>query len=300
MHRSFVPIALVLAVAVGCASQDAGNAADGPLDATDASLDATADARYEAAILPEAAVDDGLVRPSSPECEGPDGGPPMAYLPDGFCIDRTEVTVSQYDAWLASGPPTDTSPACQFNETFEPNDICMDMAGVCEGDCDDHPRVCVDWCDASAYCKGVGKQLCGSLRGEAASWTDFGDPGKDAWQAACSSGGQFQFTYGDDHDSACHDGYPTGGQGTEEVGTRASCQSPDPAYAGVFDLTGNVWEWEDACEGTGPHDRCRMRGGGFRDPHLGYCDFDQVTETRLIHRESVNPDIGFRCCLYPD
>jgi formylglycine-generating enzyme required for sulfatase activity len=294
MHR---PLVVSLLLAVGCASPDAGDAADGSLDA------AAGDARYEAATaLPEAAVDgnDG-VGPSSPECEGPDGGPPMAYLPEGFCIDRTEVTVAQYDAWLASGPPPEQTPPCQFNESFEPNLICMDMAGVCEGDCSAHPRVCVDWCDASAFCKSVGKKLCAGLRGEAVGWTDFSDPTKDAWQAACSSGGQFLFTYGDEHDaSACHDGYPTGGQGTEEVGSRASCQSPDPAYAGVFDLTGNVWEWEDACDGTGPHDGCRMRGGGFRDPHLGHCDFDQVTKTSFIYRESVDPDIGFRCCFYPD
>ena len=64
-------------------------------------------------------------------------------------------------------------------------------------------------------------------------------------------------------------------------------------YTGVYDLSGNVWEWEDSCDGaTGQSDICRLRGGAFGVNYAGLrcgLDFD-------FARNYHGDDLGFRCC----
>src|SRR5436190_6931316 len=120
-----------------------------------------------------AAVDAG------PGC--PIAGAPMTEVaipmgapgyPGTYCIDRTEVTAKQYADFLATNPSTVFQPNyCTWNNTFAP----QASAGTsnCENlllayDPANHPLnpvACVDWCDAYAYCKSVGKRLCGAFGG---------------------------------------------------------------------------------------------------------------------------------------
>jgi hypothetical protein len=64
----------------------------------------------------------------------------------------------------------------------------------------------------------------------------------------------------------------------------------------VFDLNGNVFEWEDSCAGVaGVGDQCRVRGGSFlggTSQALGRCD-DKRTDDRAANNQ---PDYGIRCC----
>jgi Sulfatase-modifying factor enzyme 1 len=111
----------------------------------------------------------------------------------GYSIDSTEVTRSQYEAWLGTNPSTiGQVSACSWNTAFTPDANCM--GGACQGaECVTHPQVCADWCDAYAYCKGVGKRLCGRIGGGPNSWDDYADASTSQWYSACTSGGQNAF-----------------------------------------------------------------------------------------------------------
>jgi formylglycine-generating enzyme required for sulfatase activity len=65
-------------------------------------------------------------------------------------------------------------------------------------------------------------------------------------------------------------------------------------YAGVYDLSGNVFEWEDSCNGHGQTAVCRVRGGAFDyygDSSVLACGF-----VSFFNRDFVNYGFGFRCC----
>ena len=72
----------------------------------------------------------------------------------------------------------------------------------------------------------------------------------------------------------------------EPAGT-PSCQG---GYPGLFDMSGNAAEWEDACDDFAG---CRVRGGGFSDKKAQdlACAADRV-ELRMFKAD----DVGFRCC----
>jgi hypothetical protein len=57
------------------------------------------------------------------------GGPVMLQLPEGYCIDSTEVTRGQYQTWLQSLPSIDDQiTACSWNTEYAPNEYCIASA----------------------------------------------------------------------------------------------------------------------------------------------------------------------------
>ena len=216
----------------------------------------------------------------------------MVQMPQGYSIDATEVTRCQYQAWLDTKPSLDgQDPWCAWNTDYTPVKDGCDFPGVVDGDL---PVGCVDWCDAYAYCKGVGKRLCGKIGGGPNAMEDYLDPSKSQWYNACSSGGKYYYTYGDDYDygSKCNDADRQGDSYTP-AGSLSACQSPASGYGGVYDLTGNVWEYEDSCDGSvGRTDNCEARGGSFLSPEV----YSSCGHQAWHYRDEIAPNFGFRCC----
>jgi formylglycine-generating enzyme required for sulfatase activity len=259
---------------------------------------------------PDTGTPDANLEPSSAECgEVPPESAPMAYLPDQhFCIDRTEVTWGQYMAWLATSPSHDGLPAqCFPGDTFAPPGHCLEKRNVCRAGCDERPMVCVDWCDAHAYCRAMGKRLCGAIGGGSVPFDQFANAQVSQWFAACSSGGKYDYPYGNTFDPKACDGAGWQDQACLErgecpslpVASLATCQAPDAPYRGVFDLSGNVMEWEDSCDWE-TYLLCRLRGGSNYPDHADLsglrCVFDSMSLTRDVLHTYLNWDVGFRCC----
>jgi len=230
----------------------------------------------------------------SPECVGTQLTQ-LVGVTGGFSIDATEVTRCQYEVWLASTPPTTGQVSyCGWNKDYGPS---------CEWPANGkgkHPVVCVDWCDANAYCKSVGRRLCGQIGGGAIATDDVSDPVKSQWYAACSAGGQNDYPYGDTYQPYACNGYDAQNGGTVEVGTMPDCQSPTSGYEGVYDLSGNVWEWTDSCgENTGNLDMCPTFGGSTLESHSGHGVDFRCAGVFSYLRASESEHTGFRCCSDP-
>jgi sulfatase modifying factor 1 len=227
-------------------------------------------------------------------------------------IDATEVTFRDYYAWLSKAPPVEV-PGCSWKGTFAPDDDCLNGARLpcavsgaptCDADAScaasapdcstsSFPIVCVDWCDAAAYCISQGRRLCGRLSGGATPFDSFKEPGQSTWMNACSAGGQFIYGSGDIPPLDCS----YADMGMYEAGSRDGCGSPSPGYSRFKDLSGNAAEWEDSCRwvsdaAPGQYDECHIRGGS----HVGVLERVRCDANETLRRSEVRSDLGFRCC----
>ena len=227
----------------------------------------------------------------------------MVRLPEGYCIDSTEVTRGQYQTWLDSSPSMSQVSVCTWNTSFEPDTVCMQDEYVYQGgDSENHPMVCVDWCDAYAYCRAVGKRLCGKIGGGENGWKDYADASSSQWYNACASGAaDNSYPYGQGfEETSCNVAEnAAAGPTTVPVQSLLQCQSPVEGYEGVFDLSGNVAEWEDSCFDTSEYAECRRRGATFDDldfNHGGSGDTGCRYSTGSDERDYTDFVLGFRCC----
>jgi formylglycine-generating enzyme required for sulfatase activity len=102
--------------------------------------------------------------------------------------------------------------------------------------------------------------------------------------AACTRLGQRAHAYGTSFDaSAC----PGDNVAPHDVGSVATCQG---GYDGLFDMNGNVEEWEDACTDVDGGRVCEKRGNDYQTA-AGACNAsfgEGIFE--------ANIDTGIRCC----
>jgi formylglycine-generating enzyme required for sulfatase activity len=214
----------------------------------------------------------------------------MVMLPLGYCIDTTEVTRAAYATWLAAGPSLEHQISnCAWNKSFVPY---RDWPAP-ETD-PQLPVTWVDWCDAYAYCQGVGKHLCGAPLNNA---------GAGAWArqsqsySACASGGELEYPYGNSYDAMKCNGADSGKGARVAGGTMKGCQSSAPGYGGVYDLIGNVREWEDFCldpKDIGERTYCVAGGGSY----ALVAEFQRCGRHQVLTRGNAAGDVGFRCCAH--
>jgi hypothetical protein len=119
-----------------------------------------------------------------------------------------------------------------------------------------------------------------------------------AWQYACSADGKQQYVYADVYDAtACNTGCPSGACATVAVASKARCQGEpnSAAFPGVFDLDGNVAEWDGVCASADPAAQCHVRGGDMQSSATtSACGYG--TGTAVVPRNQPQPTVGFRCC----
>jgi formylglycine-generating enzyme required for sulfatase activity len=164
----------------------------------------------------------------------------------------------------------------------------------------DHPVVHVSWRDALNYCAWAGKRLPteaewefaarGGVPGGAFPWGDELEPGGEhrmnVWQGSFPSA------------NAMADGY---------LGTAPVDAFPRNGY-GLYNVTGNVWEWtadwfhptfrardrrtDPAGPPSGTH---RVQKGGSYLCHRSYCRRYRVAARQGNEPESSAGNLGFRC-----
>jgi formylglycine-generating enzyme required for sulfatase activity len=236
--------------------------------------------------------DDGL-------CHGSCGDLDCGTCPDGptpidagrYSIDATEMTNGYYDQFLAvefspAYLPELMGPGCDWKSDFTP-------LGWTNTFVPSLPVVGVDWCDAIAYCSWAGKHLCGQIGGSPAMIMDVENPVINEWYRACTNAGTSTYPYGQLYNADACNTVDAGFEQMTLVGSLAACEG---GLTGLFDMSGNVWEWTNACkfDAMMPSNlqECRRRGGSyFSDGPTSRCGIDSVRP-----RDLRNNNVGFRCC----
>ncbi len=195
-------------------------------------------------------------------CPVSKAGPLLVAVPAPapFCMDATEVTAAQYNAWtprslalLPSGCATTFRDASAL--ISDPNPV--DFPG---------------WCDAYAFCAYAGKRLCTTAE----------------LTFACTLGGAHQWPYGDAFAGSACNGAEQGLDATWPSGSHASCEG---AFRGLFDLVGNTDEWTGTCDDPpngGTLDTvCDVFGGYY---------LTTGASCKPSTRQQRQSNAGFRCC----
>jgi formylglycine-generating enzyme required for sulfatase activity len=176
-----------------------------------------------------------------------------------FCLDKTEVTVGAYAACVAAGHCT-------------PAETKVVICTASEGHGADHPINCVDGRQAMAFCGSRHARL----------------PTEAEWEYAASGGDDRQYAWGDEP--------PDGRTCWKKSGACAAGAFPAGAF-GLFDMTGNVWEWTSTGYGDYPWPPVEpsalvYRGGSWSRR------FDKWMRVRLRNRgrsDFHGAHLGFRC-----
>lgn len=264
--------------------------------ATDGSMPASEDSAAPDARTP----DSGTVPHDSGAPDSSDSGTstPVSCAIDAglvsvgaFCIDATEVTNAQYALFLAANPPTSLapSPSCSYKTSFTPS---SGWPATSKGT---YPVVYVDWCDAYAYCAWAGKHLCGAVGGGPSSKANVANKAIDEWYIACSTSGANVYPYGGNvyQQGKCNDS-ESNTKGTRPVASFTGCEG---GYTGIFDMNGNAYEWEDACDvSAGASDSCVIRGGSWLFSGASYGGCNTYFNDYVVQRSNTFNDTGFRCC----
>ena len=159
---------------------------------------------------------------------------------------------------------------------------------------ENHPVVHVSHRDAAEYCKWVGKRL----------------PGEREWEAAARAGhygpkNRTLYIWGEENTTEISKKYANlWGDGDfpwenhAEDGWRATSPIKTflPNAYGLYDMTGNVWEWMRG----GKHKSRIVRGGSYVDSLDGSFNHAATLGARAtLHGTTTTGNVGFRCVKAP-
>ena len=210
-----------------------------------------------------------------------DERPLHAVRISSFRINKFEVTAAQYDSCVRAGVCSpahyDDGKCLIWNGTRFQN-VTVPQAFRRP----DYPVVCVTWHQARAYCR----------------WKKMKLPSEAQWEYAARAGTRNVYSWGDSGPSPQRCVMPEK-RCPDEAGSHA------PNGWGLFDMTGNVWEWtndyydqqyysfSDSQDPPGPDVGLYrvIRGGGW---------YSGPAQLRIANRHWFSPDyaeasIGFRC-----
>ncbi len=170
-------------------------------------------------------------------------------------MDITEVTVAEFEKCVNAG-------FCN-KKNFKTNSVDKIYNYGAKGK-GNHPINGVNWYGAEEYCKWKGKRL----------------PTEEEWELAAKGRENYKYSGSDDIDKVSW--YKE--DMTHEVGTKKA-----NGY-GLYDMSGNVWEWTNSWYDNNKDIRI-IRGGGFHDGGI---------HIQIEYRYHFNPAdiyyyIGFRC-----
>lgn len=182
----------------------------------------------------------------------------------GFLIDAYEVTAFEYEACIAAK----SCPKPSAEAKQDP------LCNIGQSGRQKHPANCVDWHQATAFCRWVDKRL----------------PTEEEWELAARGKDGRKYPWGNVP--------PTSQLCWKEENTCATDQFPEDRSAfGVFGMAGNVREWTasvpDAANILNRDSPERIaRGGSWGTRNVAYIR----ASARVPHPETRElPDLGMRC-----
>ena len=195
-----------------------------------------------------------------------DGSKIRVTLTKDYWIGKYEVTQKQYEAVMGNNP--------------------SEFKG------DNRPVENVSWNDAKAFCDKLNELY----RDKLPAGYRFDLPTEAQWEFAARGGNKskgYKYSGSDDIDDIAWYNYYNSGDQTHDVGQKR------PNELGLYDMSGNVWEWcsdwSDSYSGDAVTDPTGPQKGSSRVLRGGY---------RVAYRDSDYPDnrrnyYGFRLALVP-
>jgi gamma-glutamyl hercynylcysteine S-oxide synthase len=219
----------------------------------------------------------------------------------GFFLDRLAVSNRQFRRFVQSGGyesleiwPQEVWPSVsRFSDrTGRPGPRDWEDGNVPPGKAD-HPVVGICWFEAMAYARWVGKRLP-----TAAEWQKAG-----GWPDQLSGGGCNRYPWGDLFDPARTNLAQAQIGGTVPVSALPNGATPN----GIYQMTGNVWEWLDDPLEAIPCDADhtfvpwkpmrRIIGGAYNTYFANEATCHYITGQGEFDRRD---NIGFRCAVPAD
>jgi formylglycine-generating enzyme required for sulfatase activity len=198
-----------------------------------------------------------------------------------YSIDKTEAMKAQYDSCVAAGGCTpahydDGKCVAWTGQGFKEVRVPLQMRDA------RFPVVCVTWFQAGQYCAFKGKKL----------------PTEAQWEYAALAGGRVTYSWGNERPDAGRCAQPE-----ESHPKKVASFQPNPW--GLYDMTGNVWEW--VSDRYGPDSYATSETSDPRGPEVGQYRvirgggwYSTAAQLRIKNRHWFEPNfgeisIGFRC-----